>query len=41
MLQVEVFIVEFLSVDRFASSTVCIREIPTLDHERFDNSVKD
>ena len=41
MLEIEVFISEFLSVDRFTTTSVEMCEITSLDHEIWDDSMKD
>ena len=41
MLELEVFILEFLAVNRFAASSVVIREIAALAHETRNDSVED
>lgn len=40
MLQLEVFIGELLAIDRFSSSAVTLREVTTLNHEIFNDSVE-
>jgi hypothetical protein len=40
MLQLEVFIGEFIAVDRFTASSISTGEITTLDHEVLDDSVE-
>ena len=40
MLQLEVLISEFGSVDRFSSSAVVVGEVSSLEHELGDDSVE-
>jgi hypothetical protein len=40
MFEIEVFVIEFISVDGFATSTIVIGKISTLDHEIFDQPVE-
>lgn len=41
MLNLEVFVVKFLAIDRLASRAVEVGEITSLDHEGLDNPVED
>lgn len=41
MLQLEVFILEFSTIDGFAASAIASREIATLNHELFDDAVEE
>ena len=40
MAKLEIFVVEFFTVDWFAPGSVAVREIPALGHELGDNSMK-
>ncbi len=41
MIMLEIFVIEFLSVNGFASSSIMVREITSLKHELRDDSVED
>jgi hypothetical protein len=41
MFDVKVFIVELLAVDRFSSCAVEGSKVAALNHERFDDAMKD
>ena len=40
MFQFEVFILEFLSVDRFTTCAIASRKIASLNHETLDDAMK-
>lgn len=40
MLDLKIFVFEFLAIDRLAPSAIASREVTTLQHESFDDAVK-
>ena len=40
MLQLEVFVLELLAVDRLSTSTIASRKVSSLDHEALDDPVE-